>query len=155
MDLDIDPDHELRKFARLMDQASPKMRRQITRRMRMIVEPLRAVVASSTEEFLPERGGLAERASKAKMRGRVRRGRNAGVSFTAPPDPSGFKDPARVDRGKIKHPVFGLPHSVTPWVLQEVKPGWFSTPLEKAAPAVKQQLLEAISDAIAEVERGI
>jgi hypothetical protein len=57
------------------------------------------------------------------------------------------KDPGRIDRGRIRHPVFGR------WVedsegfkgvLQDVNPGWFSLPMRTASPAVRHEIVTAI-----------
>jgi hypothetical protein len=67
-------------------------------------------------------------------------GRNPGVSIVA--NPGAVNDPGRIDRGRIKHPVFGR----GPWVLQDVMPGWFTKPMQAGAAKVRRELIKAMDD---------
>jgi hypothetical protein len=85
--------------------------------------------------------------ARSKFRVKTRSaGRSPGVRVTA------VGVDARVDRtGKVRHPVYG---NRRVWVTQQVKPGWFTDPMEAGAPAVRRELLVVIATVARKVERG-
>jgi hypothetical protein len=52
-----------------------------------------------------------------------------------------------VDRGKLRHPVFG---NRLRWVLQEVVPGWFSDPVRAARDRARGEIQSAMDRVAAE-----
>lgn len=145
MEIEVDPAHKLAKLAKLLKEEAPKqMNRQLTKAMGQVVTPVQRAILGSTDEFLPRR--LAKRVARTRLGHRVNKGRNPSVRVTAQPSHQTLRDPYRVDRGRIAHPTFGMPHSVSPWQLQDVKPGWFTEPAEDSAPIVQREILEVIDD---------
>lgn len=112
------------------------------------VKPMKAAAKKSALSTLPARGGLAKRVSKTTMPTKRRGGaRNPGLRVTA--KPNAVADPMRMDRGRIKHPVWGR----GPWVLQNVKPGWFTKPMEDSAEEVREELVKALDTVAAKIVR--
>lgn len=156
MKFEVDPKQKLAELAKLLKEEAPKaVNRQVTKALGEIVAPLKREVTTNTGNYLPRAGGLATRASRSKLRHRIGRGKRPGVTITAPRDPQTFRDPARVDRGRIAHPVFGMAHSRNPWQVQDVIPGWFTKPLQESAPITQRALVEAIDDAITEIKKQV
>lgn len=141
--------------AALKKHGDKELSRELTKGITSALKPLKKDVKSSTPEFLPRRGGLAKRVGKTTLPHRTRKaGIEAGVRITAKPSHRTLRDPLRVDRGRVKHPVFGRAASVIPWQLQNVKPGWFSKPLEDGAKPVRKALVKAIGEIVSKIERS-
>jgi hypothetical protein len=155
MELEVDPQKKLAKLGKLMKQAPKELTKAVNKGLRESIAPLKKEVTTNTGNYLPRKGGLSTRASRAKLRHRITKSKNARVSIIAPADPRVFRDPLRVERGRIKHPVFGMAHSRNNWVFQDVIPGWFTRPLEESAPIVEKKLINEIDRFTSEIERRI
>jgi hypothetical protein len=55
-----------------------------------------------------------------------------------------------IDRGQIKHPVFGRPV----WVSQVIEPGWWSQTLVGLAPVMHHEVVQALEDVAKGMTRG-
>lgn len=147
MDLEIRGAEDLAKLSKALKQLKDKeLKRELTRGITRATKPLKAAVRAHALAKLPKRGGLGVRVAKSRLAHRTRSGRNASVRIEAKPSFQTLRDPLRADRGRIKHPVFGMAHSSNAWVLQDVTPGWFSKPLEEGAPVVRAELEEVMDD---------
>ena len=60
-------------------------------------------------------------------------------------------DLARLDKGELRHPVFG---NRRVWVGQRVKPGWFTTPIEQNIGEFRKAIDDAVDAVIKEIDRG-
>ena len=130
---------QMRRVARALREAGDKeMRAELYRGLNRAVKPLRQDAKLSAARVLPQRGGLALRVARTRITTRRRTGRNPGLSLVALPN--AVKDPRRIDRGMVRHPVFGRGS-----VLQQVEPGWFSEPMRKGAPRVRRELVVALT----------
>jgi hypothetical protein len=56
----------------------------------------------------------------------------------------------RIDRGRVRHLTYG--HK--PWVLQDVRKGWFTDPLEAGAPEVRKDLTAAMDTVARKIEES-
>lgn len=147
MDLEIRGAEDLAKLSKALRQLKDKeLKRELTRGITRATKPLKAAVRAHALAKLPKRGGLGARVAKSRLAHRTRSGRNATVRIEAKPSFQTLRDPLRVDKGRIKHPAFGAPASVAPWVFQDVTPGWFSKPLQDGAPVVREELEEVMED---------
>lgn len=147
---------KLAKLSRLLKTEAPKeMSRALGKAVSGAVAPLKRVVLGSTDDFLPRRGGLADRVSRSRITHRLRKGNNPKVTLTVRPSSQTLRDPLRVERGRIARPVFGMAHSRAPWQLQDVKPGWASEPIKDNAEIPQRALIEAIDDFTDRIERQI
>ena len=132
---------KLGRVSKALREAGAKgLKKELLRGINKATKPLRVAAKVSAATRLPRRGGLAKRMAKTRMSTKTRTGRDPSVRISAAAN--AVRDPLRVDRGRIKHPVFGR----GPWVLQDVTPGWFRTPLEKGAPIVRPEIIQAMDD---------
>lgn len=137
-------------LAKALRQAGDKdLQRELYAALNRSTKPLKADAKASAAATLPSRGGLGKRVAKTRMTTKRRTGRNPSVSIAA--NPGAVADPKRIDRGRIKHPVFGR----GPWVLQDVPWGWFTRPMHEGASEVRKQLVKAIDDVAAKVARSV
>lgn len=156
MDVRIEGAEKLGKLAQLLKTEAPKeLNRALTRAVSNATGPMKRAILDSTEDFLPRRGGLASRVAKSRLRHRVRKGRNPKVTIAAAKNSHTLRDPYRVDRGRIAHPVFGMAHSRNPWQLQDVRPGWFTQPAEDNADIPRRELMKQVDGLIELIERRI
>lgn len=102
-------------------------------------KPLIADVRTSAINRLPSKGGLGPRVAKSKITTKRRMsGKAAGVRISG----ASTYDLRSIDRGRVRHPVFGHP----PWVNQKVKPGFWTEPLQAGAPQVRRALEKVLND---------
>lgn len=92
---------------------------------------------------------LAQRVSEAKFSARAIRGKNVGIRVTATAAGRKKVDLEALDRGNVRHPLFGLRTSKSGkdvWFDQPVKPGWFTKPMEDNSGNVERELKKAVAD---------
>lgn len=133
----------------LRRHGSKELRGELTKGITQATKPLKKQAKDSARTSLPRRGGLARRVARTSLPTKRRTGNNPGVRIEA--KPNAVNDPGRIDRGRIKHPVFGR----GPWVLQDVQRGWFTEPMEGAAPEVRQELVKVIDRMIDKIARTL
>jgi hypothetical protein len=90
---------------------------------------------------LPSTGGLAARVARTDIQIIARVfGDNVGAHVVA--RPNAVKDPDAIDRGRVRHPVYGR------WtqrpLIQIVPAGWFTEPIVEARPEVQADIMAAI-----------
>lgn len=115
----------LRKVARYLREASSTdLRRELDKGLVAAVKPLAKDVHAGVGRYIPS--GFAptlERDLRVSAYLRVRAGR---VTVRASArGRKALRDLSRMDRGVLRHPVFG---NRDHWVAQAIKPGFFSTP---------------------------
>lgn len=138
-------------LARVLRQTGAKdLRRELNAGITQATKPLRADARESARSILPSRGGLGARVARTSMPIRRRTaGATAGIRIEA--RPGAVADPQRIDRGRVRHPVYG--HG--PWVLQDVPAGWFTKPMEAGAPVVRRELVDAMNRIIARIAGAV
>jgi hypothetical protein len=138
----------LERFARLskdLRQAGAKeLRRELYRGLQRAAKPLIADAKVSARS-LPHRGGLADRAARARFRVKARAGRTPSISIVAADAKGRSVDLDALDRGTVRHPTFGH----RPWVAQQVRPEWFTRPMVNGSPQVRDEMLRAVDDVAA------
>ena len=131
------------------------LRRDTLRAMRVGAAPLREAVEESAKDNLPKRGGLNMwvAASKIVVRNSLT-GNKVGTRIVASKagGRKGSHDIAATDAGSFRHPVFGKWRKNVP--PQQITPGWFTKPLEKAAPVVMTELKLSLDIIARRLERG-
>jgi len=148
VDLTVEGADKLRIVTRALKQFGDKgLSREVYRGLNRATIPLREDARRSAASRLPQRGGLAQRVAKSKMTTRRRAGRNPGISIQA----KGMTQLRSMDRGSVRHPVFGR----GPWVTQRITPGWFTEPMEAGAPEVRRELLRVLDEAARELARRV
>lgn len=139
--------NNLERIARELKATGDKeLRRELLRGIQKGAKPLKEAVKRSADLTLPQRGGLHKVVARSKVSVRTRlAGGNPGVTLRAD---SGH-DINAMDRGRLRHPVFGDRRA---WVTQQIKPGWWSLPIKAAAPAVRQNIEQAMESVIKKIK---
>lgn len=138
---------DLGKRLRSAGEDGKGLRKELYRGINRATKPAKADAKAAAARELPQRGGLARLVASSRFSTRTRTGgRNVGVSIVA-------KGTAvrTTDRGFLRHPVFG---NREVWVTQRVDPGWFTETLQKSAPKVRREVLDAMRDVAEQIARG-
>ncbi|GAA4358405.1 hypothetical protein [Angustibacter luteus] len=126
-------------YAKVKAVGDGELRKRVTRGIREATQPMKDAVKASALAELPHRGGLNQLVARSRISNSVRTSsRSAGVQLKATND----HDIKAMDRGRLRHPTFGR----TGWVTQKIGPGWWSRPLEKTAPQVRDGIQKALND---------
>lgn len=123
----------------LKDAGETELRKALNKTMRDVAKPLIPKVRAAALAKLPRRGGLNQRIARKPIRAATRTGeRTAGVRIV------GTKVDPRINEGRVFHPVFGR----KPGVVQDVPAarGYFDETLSREGPAVRDGLIQAMSD---------
>lgn len=126
---------DLAKALRAAGESGKGLRRELLRAIREAAKPVKGDVQESWASRMPRRGGLAGRPLRLGARTRMA-GARVGVRLVTT---NGY-DLQSINRGRLRHPVFG--RSV--YVDQAVPAGVITDPQERAAPDVRAELIEAI-----------
>lgn len=132
------------EFARLsvrLKAADKEINREFSSALTRATKPVKADAKKSALAILPKSGGLAARVASSRLS--VRRstgGKSIGIRITAG---SGKQQLDRIDKGVVKHPVFGNRKA---WVSQSVAPGWFTRPMLNSATHVRREMSKAMDD---------
>lgn len=146
-----------RVSAALKVHANGKMLRSDMRKgITKAVKPLKKNAKQNARQILPSSGGLNRRVARTTLQHRVRGsgGARVGVHVRAKPSHKTLRDPLRVDRGMVRHPVFGQAVSRADWQLQKVPPGWFRTPMKKGGPVIRQELVDVMQGIAKQIARS-
>jgi hypothetical protein len=134
-------------LARRLQSASRELRSELYKAINRATRPLKEDVRGAAYWRLPKKGGLNKRISTSKIVTKRRMsGNNAGVRIVGS---SGY-DIGSINRGRVRHLTFGH----LPWSDQAVKPGFWTEPLMKGAPAVRKEIDEAMKRIARDVEKG-
>jgi hypothetical protein len=129
------------------------LRRELLATMRLAGKPLAEATRQSALDMLPHTGGLNEFIADSKIVARNSlTGSRVGTRIVGKKTggSKGAHDLEAMDVGTFRHPVYGHRSA---WVQQSVRPGWFTKPLEDAAPALQAALLGAMNVTAARIER--
>lgn len=134
---------------RLKAAGQTQVKKDLLRGLRTAAKPLLKVAKESAVENLPRRGGLDQVVAASRFAVRTRTsGRNPGVRVVAVSP----HDLAAMDKGVLRHPVFGHWRSGVP--PQKIRPGWWSDALNAQAPMIRQQLLAVLAETARRIEHG-
>lgn len=179
VDLKIAGGKQLSRLGRELQRAgATQLQKELIKGMMSATKDVKAQITRSALENLPRSGGLNVWVAELGVVTTVRTtGRSVGVRVTGTKDKSkttrhrkvqsarrrgvsvrklpkgilfgkGIADLARLDKGRAKHPTYGH----RPWVLQDVRPGFFTDPLK--GPVAFQARLECLA-VIERIEREI
>jgi len=156
VDLKVEGIKNIRQVSIDLKAAGDKgMRRELYRAVSAAGKPLVQAARQSASQSLPHSGGLAELVSSSKMRTQMRTGaRTAGVrivatapnAFSKSKAPKSFSrgiDLSAMDRGILRHPLFGYREF---WYTQSVKPRWWSDPMMRGADNARKEILKAVEN---------
>lgn len=146
IDLVIEGGDELYAVAKRLRGADKVIRKEMLQGIRTAAKPLTAKARAGAAD-LPRRGGLAALVGRSRFSVQTKTAaRTAGVRIVA----RNTHDIGGMDRGRLRHPVFGT----KAYVNQAVRPGWFSDPLKHAADTVRPEIMAAIARAASHLEKG-
>ncbi|WP_182379821.1 hypothetical protein [Nocardioides sp. WS12] len=147
MDLEVQGAQQLEAVAKRLKAAGRgDLRKELLQQVRAAAKPTVTDIKRNAATDLPQRGGLAQAVAKSRIGTRTRMsGKRVGVRIEA----KNGMDIKRLDQGRLRHPVFGNRKA---WVEQTVKPGWFSEPIKRRLPEVRDGVLKAMNDIIKKVE---
>lgn len=131
--------------AQLREAAEAGLRREISKAVGRATRSLERDVRRSAVRTLPREGGLGTEVSRSRI---TRSQRSAGEVVTVTLKASHRYDIAGMDRGRLRHPLFGNRRY---WYSQRVRPRWWSDPTRGSGPVVRA----ALDDAMTAVARNI
>jgi hypothetical protein len=108
-------------------------------------KPMMADAKARMAAKLPERGGLAAKASAARMQAKRRKAGHVAIIVSAGRQ---HVDAKAIDRGLIRHPVFNRPES---WVGQRITPFTITGAFQDDSDVARRELeiaLERVADQI-------
>jgi len=134
-----------RVSAALRAAGDKDLQRELRRAMSRTTKPLRKAARDGALQILPHRGGLDEHvAATARIATRVTANSSgARLRITG----TSRDNLRRMDEdGLVAHPVFG---NRKKWVIERVRPGWFTNPLTLAAQGAVPKEIDAALDDVA------
>ena len=138
---------DLARLSRVLKEAGEvDLQRQLSATIRAAMEPVKEALRQSADAKLPKHGGLAAGVAKSKMRvTRRNTGRSIGVRLRV----DNQDNIRRMDKGSIRHPVFGVWRAnVAP---QPIPSGWFTEPTEAARPAFAAAVDKGMNDIVRQI----
>jgi hypothetical protein len=121
------------------------LQRELRRALSRTTKPLRKAAKDGALQILPHRGGLDEHvAATARIATRVTANSSGGRLRITGTSRDNLR---RMDEdGLVAHPVFG---NRKKWVIERVRPGWFTNPLTLAAQGNVPKEIDAALDDVA------
>jgi hypothetical protein len=149
VDIRITGAEEFAVLARHLKEAADKdLRKELYAGMNRAVKPLRSDVKEATADFMPGNYGPVL-AGSLRIRTSRRGGANPAVRLIGR---AGRRRIDALDRGMLRHPLYGNRKF---WFGQSVPPGFWTKTLERDAPRVRVELVEAIRNVAAKISAGI
>lgn len=137
------------QIARALREADKDLKRKTTAAMRKAAKPAGLRTIEKASEAMPRRGGFAD---YLQAQGRVGFGtslRDSGSSLSMLLRHKGV-DLRRLERGILRHPVFG---NRDVWATTKVPAGEFGKAFEQEVPPIRQAVLDAAQDVLDDVAR--
>lgn len=130
---------------RLKDLGDKDLTKALRQGIKKATEPIRLDVQQAATRDLPKRGGLNRWVAASNFSVSTTTGKTPRVRLTGKRKNAGGKqsDLAALDRGQLRHPVFG---NRKVWVLQQVRPGWFSKTVNSDIDNVRSEVNAAVED---------
>lgn len=168
MQLRVSGSVELKRFAAAVKATGNKgLGREMAAGLRKAGKPIQESIKDTFTETLPERGGYRAAASKSvRFRTNIRSGPRAGtVRITTYAVGKGEnRDLPRINKGQLRHPVFGRSRNTfagksrrrvpNPWATTRVTPRFFERGIDKAKGAVEKEMLAVLADYTRRLTRG-
>lgn len=168
--VDVRGDEQLeRLYRRIRDVGDNELRKELLRGIRVAVKPLPAAIKGAARSDLPSRGGLAGQMGRASISSRTRTASSkhgeAGVRLIGQKEressktarkgkkgnarpPSRYIDIASLDRGRLRHPLFG---NRSHWYEQQIKPGFWTQTINRRADDVERDVVQAMDNIAAKI----
>lgn len=150
VDIQIRGAEKLNRLTRALWAAGEKeLRVEMYRGLNRSVKPLSREVKDSTAAFLP--GTYAAEISRdlsIKTRRRAT-GANPAIYLVGTAKKHRI---AALDSGRLRHPLFGNRRY---WYSQQIRPGFWTRPLEHGAPRIRRELVRVLDDVARKLARRI
>lgn len=139
---------EIHAFATRLKGAEKPLRLAVNKSLREIAKPLGEDMLRGGADAMPRSGGLSARVRNSGVTmGTLRGGSGASARIEIRLKSREGYDLTALDRGQLRHPVFGR----GPWVSQSVPSGKFMEPFNEAAPKVRDELATEIAKALDQI----
>ena len=142
LELKIDKANDLQKLARDLKAAgNVELRKELLRGIQQATKPIKQSIKPAALRELPKRGGLNQVIAGSKVGVRTRTGKNPAVVVVT----KHVKHDVRaLDRGILRHPVFGRDE----WVTQRIPPDWWTNEMRRQEPQAARDVI-AVLDSVA------
>jgi hypothetical protein len=149
VDVRVEGTEQLERLAKAVKLYGDKeLRKDMLRALRNAAKPMALAIKDQARDDLPHTGGLNEFVASASISPRTRTsGKSAGVRITG--RKSGH-DLDAINRGRVRHPVYGGPA----WVTQSVQAGWWERGANSKADLVRRDLFNAMEDVASKITRS-
>lgn len=129
-----------------------ELRKELNKAMKKAGKPLVKVARDAFRADLPSRGGAGAFMAGKKTEVVTRTGRDPGVSVRV-----NKQDPRLDSEGRLAHPVFNQRRAdgKRVYAVQQVKPRIFSDAIRTEAPAIRDDLEQALEDVAARIVREV
>lgn len=161
LDLAITGSTELRYVAgQLRKAAASELRKELAKAQRRTFAPLQLEIKAQAIVSLPHRGGYAgvmARAVKVSVRQNIARRELVAVVYARGRGQQ--RDVRRVNRGELRHPVFGRDRltrkgvQLNPWAVTAVPPGFVDRPVRRLEDRLARESLDALHRVAVEIAR--
>ena len=154
LDVRISGAEQLRKVAAQIQATGDKgLGREMGRALNKAIEPIKTAIAESAAESMPSgyRGVLT--ASLKHRRTQRTAARTASLKLTTfAPGKRERRDVVRLNKGQLRHPVFGRRRK--PWTTTSIRPGFYDRGTRRAMAEAEQRLGVVLDDFARRLARG-
>jgi hypothetical protein len=133
----------LEQAGRALRGADKKYRRELFRGLNRAAKPLKQAVHDAIPDYMPGTGGYADllQASHSPRTQIKPGGRDPAIRIVSRTKGGVRRSVKKLEAGQLAHPLFGDREH---WSTQDIRPGFFTEPMEGEADAVRDEMLEAI-----------
>lgn len=144
--IEIQGADQLARLSKQLREAADKgLQRELSKAISTATQPLKGAARESARKTLPRHGGLNEKVANSRFSTRRRAN---GLRIQA----QNAYALRRLDEGIAQHPVFGNRQN---WVTQQVRPGWWSTPVKELAPKAREEISQAMQRVADQIGRRV
>jgi hypothetical protein len=140
---------DFERFARQLQAAAKEFPKETSQAIFRATKPIKVDIKQSLASNLPQHGGLAKRAARARLTTRRRTtGKAAGVRIVA----TGTLSLYHLDKGQVRHRKDG---KIGAGEVQSITPGVATKPFEASAAMVRQEIVKAMDAVAKKAVRGV
>jgi hypothetical protein len=133
----------LEQAGKALQGAEKHYRRELFRGLNRAAKPLRRAVQESIPDYMPEAGGYAAllQASHAPRTQIKTGGRDPAIRIISRTKGGVKRSVKKLEAGQLAHPLFADREH---WFTQDIRPGFFTEPMEGQADEVRDEMIESI-----------
>lgn len=151
-DFEVHGARDLEQLSRALKESGDReLRKVLLASIRKTNKPTIDHVRESARENLPSTGGLADLVAASKIGTRTRLTTKA-VGIEIRGTGKSVRNLRRLNEGKLRRPLFG---NKSYWFEQDVRPNWFTDPIEKDLPRIHQGLTHVMGDVAQKIKRSV